>query len=286
MIALKRQQDKLRVKEKKEKRSDKERRFLERLIQKDYLSHDVISRTYLKEAWQILRDFALTHVHVEIICSLRSYQMRTNELECGEEESDLDRGILAHRVKFATCETIQRENEPMATAQLTISDCPEDQATMIDRIFVDGICVFDIKDKLIWEKTRAEYGLTCKVPDSDENVVGATNLARRTCLEAFLSLETTDKELFLQFSQCLLTRIVPFLTDAEMINLAISSKVLKTICYKDNTFRARRKEAYCAVASLISKEKKHEKKKKVKQANVKKQAKKDGFARGGNDGMH
>jgi hypothetical protein len=53
-------------------------------------------------------------------------------------------------------------------------------------------------------------------------------------------------------------------------------------CLKTEIFRLRRREGMAAYVVEQSKAKKQEKKKKAKQANVKKDSKKDAFARGGN----
>jgi len=58
-------------------------------------------------------------------------------------------------------------------------------------------------------------------------------------------------------------------------------KAMKTCALRDESFRQRRREALALVASKLSKQKKDDKKKKAKNANVKKTDKKDGFARGG-----
>ena len=58
-------------------------------------------------------------------------------------------------------------------------------------------------------------------------------------------------------------------------------KAMKTCALRDDGYRQRRREALALVASKLSKQKKDDKKKRAKNANVKKTDKKDGFARGG-----
>lgn len=73
-----------------------------------------------------------------------------------------------------------------------------------------------------------------------------------------------------------------FLTGAEAGRFAITNKQVYHHCQRTDLFRLRRREGMAVYTAEHSRLKKLDKKKKAKQANTKKESKKDGFARGGN----
>ena len=79
-----------------------------------------------------------------------------------------------------------------------------------------------------------------------------------------------------------MSNVLKFLTTSEGVRFSLCSKQLYTNCSKVEYLRVRRREVLAAMTADQSKAKKLEKKKKIKQANVKKESKKDAFARGGN----
>ncbi|KAJ1391296.1 hypothetical protein B484DRAFT_459504 [Ochromonadaceae sp. CCMP2298] len=76
--------------------------------------------------------------------------------------------------------------------------------------------------------------------------------------------------------------LLPFLTNEEVVRLVMTNKHMLHHGLKIEWVRARQREGLALFSSQQSKAKKSEKKKKIKNANVKRDSKKDGFARGGN----
>jgi hypothetical protein len=79
-----------------------------------------------------------------------------------------------------------------------------------------------------------------------------------------------------------MVRLLPFLQNDEVVRLVTCNKQMLHHGLKIEYVRARRREGLAIYASQQSKAKKSEKRKKIKNANVKNDSKKDGFARGGN----
>ena len=209
---------------------------------------------------------------------------------------------------------------------ISIRSLPDDLVEHIELIFIDEKCVFSKFDPSIWKASGINFDLRddSSQIDLEKALTAATattssrgsskvvhsglvcNLERRkTYLDIFLAQaidlsQTTGEAAVttaggigddqrchgIRLSQCLMHSMVPFLTVQEMIYFSISCKAFRSLCNKDAQFRIRRKEGFAMVSHDYSKAKKNEKKKKIKQANVKKMTKKDAFARGGNDGMH
>lgn len=90
-----------------------------------------------------------------------------------------------------------------------------------------------------------------------------------------------DNQVIAPFST-VFSHLVPYLSTLEVRNVAITSKAMYSHCQRVDVYKMRRREALTQIAADLSRVKKTEKKKKAKQANVKKESKKDGFARGGN----
>eukprot|EP01032_Pedospumella_encystans_P013732 gene13732-15795_t len=90
-----------------------------------------------------------------------------------------------------------------------------------------------------------------------------------------------DNQVLVPFAT-MFSHLVPYLSTLEMRNIAITNKRMSIHCQRVDVYKLRRREALTQIAAEASKVKKMEQKKKLKQANVKKESKKDGFARGGN----
>lgn len=90
-----------------------------------------------------------------------------------------------------------------------------------------------------------------------------------------------DNQVIAPFS-VVFSHLVPYLSTLEVRNIAITNKGMYNHCQRVDVYKMRRREALTQIAADLSRVKKTEKKKKAKQANVKKESKKDGFARGGN----
>jgi hypothetical protein len=147
-------------------------------------------------------------------------------------------------------------------------------------IEVSGVDVCGIRGAGVVRVGPAEY-------EEDEVVAGALMLSLEPLPEV---QKSPDFGLFFLDSanqsmgpfSVILSKLVLFLTPDETLRLAQGSKTLYQQSIKVELVRLRRKEGLSAYMSDVSKLKKSEKKKKIKQANVKKESKKDGFARGGN----
>lgn len=120
---------------------------------------------------------------------------------------------------------------------------------------------------------------------SDSLTVGIEKVVLSDCAPAGADFSAfffdADNQVIAPFST-VFSHIVPYLSTPEVRNVAIASKGMHQHCQRVEVFKLRRREALTQIAANQSRVKKTEKKKKAKQANVKKESKKDGFARGGN----
>ena len=180
----------------------------------------------------------------------------------------------------SSIQSSQSYSNPTNTSSLFPTIHPE-LVERIEFIFIGDSCVFSKSDPHLWSENRIRFGFAPKKLISSYPTQSST---MKTCLEIFLN-SAEDIKRFNCFSFCLMNVVLQYLSDREMIRFSMVSKQLRSICIKDSNFRLRRKEALASIAHELSKAKNLEKKKKIKQANVKKMTKKDAFARGGNDGM-
>jgi hypothetical protein len=172
---------------------------------------------------------------------------------------------------------------------------PEKYA-LVRFITIDDFCVYDWAMPNIWlDWSRArvqEMNLrknlksiheepphshdelsVCEVIDSDLTLqdISSMNLTTPHSCSFDLTL----------LSSSLLSLIFQYCPLAEICSLSICSKQLHHLIRKDSSLRSRRKEYLQSITPLLIKQKKEEKKKKIKSSHVKKQDKKDAFARGG-----
>lgn len=113
------------------------------------------------------------------------------------------------------------------------------------------------------------------IPDAILKDLSSINLTNTTT-------HSNSSDLILLLPPSLLSWIFQYCPLMEICSLSICSKQLHHLIRKDSSIRSRRKEYLQSITPLLMKQKKEEKKKKLKNSHVKKQDKKDGFARGGN----
>ena len=234
-----------------------------------------------------------------------------------DEASDDDENLENNGIEFNNCDS---------TSQLVpIQSLSDELVDRIELIFIGEKCIFSKFDSSFWDVSRRDFHLQDNMHQNDQKTDVAATAAtsndinskvivvsgtssnrnrRKTYLDIFIAqaidiaqtaseqetkVGAIDDDLrfnSIRLSQCLMHFMVPFLSIQEMMYFSLTCKALKSLCNKDMQFRIRRKEGFAMVSHEYSKAKKNEKKKKIKQANVKKMTKKDAFARGGNDGMH
>eukprot|EP01041_Mallomonas_annulata_P010426 gene10426-21752_t len=78
--------------------------------------------------------------------------------------------------------------------------------------------------------------------------------------------------------------ICQYVHNIDFLSLISSSKYIRNVMLKEESIFIRRKELQSMISHTVAKMKKIDKKKRIKHANLKRTDKKDGFARGGNDG--
>jgi hypothetical protein len=85
-------------------------------------------------------------------------------------------------------------------------------------------------------------------------------------------------------AEAIATCLFSLLDMPDLVALLQTAKALKAYCQRNELFRRRKRECLSELAHELSRQKKEEKKKRVKSANAKKTDKKDAFARGGGNG--
>ena len=185
-------------------------------------------------------------------------------------------------------------------------------------VAIDGECVYDYTSSDVWNKWIAAYRVSAKksgsLPtidedgekdndgdgsDGDDNAEDGEELRpgaecedttkRSGRIEAKKTLQvvagSSGRNTLLGFLERCSTAaelLLMHLTVADLLcSLLPCSKGVKLCVLRDEGFRVRRREALSLLTRDLSKRKKDEKRKKAKNANVKKVDKKDGFARGG-----
>jgi hypothetical protein len=182
-------------------------------------------------------------------------------------------------------------------------------------VAIDGECVYDYTTSDVWNEWIAAYRVAAQksgsLPtvdeDGDEENGGddsdgdhkgnderpqsadecESNTKRRAEKGTKAAVEVTAgsterNPLFRLLSSTAAIHLFMHLTVADLLcSLLPCSKGVKLCVLRDEGFRVRRREALSLVTRDLSKRKKDEKRKKVKNANVKKVDKKDAFARGG-----
>lgn len=205
------------------------------------------------------------------------------------------------------------ENNPtevLPSGPFLLSSLPRKDYSRLQFLAVNGECIYDKSCPELWEAWIEQRNLfvkgldrTSKLSVIDE-VLDDTSKARGSSLdstelvcEGITQLEVDSSSMLssapgTDFSTFFLDAdnqvLVPFstifshLVPLEVRNTAITNKRMYIYCQRVDVYKLRRREALTQIAAEASRVKKTEKKKKLKQANVKKESKKDGFARGGN----
>ena len=221
---------------------------------------------------------------------------------------------LLHHTNISHLGSLQCPNEDKTTESicdgpLNIQSIARKDYSKLRFIAVDGICVYDHLYPNVWSdwwelRTEAIKSLdTSKLASIPETIDKNCDDELESIVKNNESLEDTIAmnlqqatltsvgltEFFLKPENQAITpfytivsHIILFLSPNEAGRLALTNKTLYHQCLKTEIYRLRKREGHAAFIAHHSKEKKMEKKKKVKQANTKKDSKKDGFARGGN----
>jgi hypothetical protein len=216
----------------------------------------------------------------------------------------------------------ERPTEPLCAGPIFLNDVPKKDYSRLRFIAVNGACVYDHLFPDVWSQWSAQRAVvTAALDKSKLPPIAEAAEASRTRLKSDGedSAECGDEELdgsrprdsamddlsqsvqglilsgpdfsafFLDPDHqaiapfaSIITSIMLQLNAQDAGKLALANKAMHAQSLKTEIFRLRRREGMAAYVVEQSKAKKQEKKKKAKQANVKKDSKKDAFARGGN----
>jgi hypothetical protein len=206
------------------------------------------------------------------------------------------------------------EGETACTGPTNLRDVAKKDYNRLYFVAVNGTCVYDYSYPEVWSEWIQQRAVLtagmdnrkmAAIPEegarrtSEDNIElaaengrGADDTAESTLCAAITATTITTADFAAFFLDPQNQSIVPFgtvvsnimlfLDATEAAAIAMTNKQIYQHCLKTELFRLRRREGQAAYLAGQSKAKKQEKKKKAKQANAKKESKKDGFARGGN----
>jgi hypothetical protein len=166
---------------------------------------------------------------------------------------------------------------------------PEKYA-LVRFVTIDDLCVYDWAIPNIWldwsQKRIQEMNSRRNLKSiHEESVLSNEEISIcETGHEISINFSTPNSNSFvllILLSPSLLSLVFQYCSLAEICSLSICSKQIHQSIRKDYSIRSRKKEYLQSLTPLLMKQKKEEKKKKLKSSHVKKQDKKDGFARGG-----
>jgi len=219
---------------------------------------------------------------------------------------------VGHLRKLKYIEDEDKTSENLPSGPFPLSSLSHKDFSRLQFLAINRECVYDkaypeVWDTWIEQRTLFVKGLerTSKLDAIDEvpgdikdrgNSVDSAELISENLEQIGITETTKDTASGIGFSDFFLdgdnqvlvpfatifSHLVPFLSTLEMRNIAITNKRMSIHCQRVDVYKLRRREALTQIAAEASKIKKMEQKKKLKQANVKKESKKDGFARGGN----
>ena len=184
--------------------------------------------------------------------------------------------------------SLKKKDSEDDTEEISFSNLNKNDLKYVDAIFSGKTCIFDRCDLSFWNSYYAERLSMRGVANIDdlnqlstikeeeeyqENNSELPNISSLALNE--VNNISSDISLFVQIVN-IKDNFFDMLEVKELIYFSMSNKELKLICYKNDIYRIRKKEALTAISAQISKLKKLEKKKRTKQANLKKKDKKDG----------
>jgi hypothetical protein len=193
----------------------------------------------------------------------------------------------------------ETENEEFLCSEpVRLLDLPARDAKLIQFVAIDARCIYDYRDMMVWDSWLVEYASLVRGASAGcgavDGYLEASSINMKTdiigsichkvssfCMDSYTRTAPSICE---STWEVVIPTLLEYLPVKEMVYFCQSSKIVKQICLRNDQFRLRRKEAFSLVAGDFSKVCNLEKKKKQKQANQKKVAKKDAYARGGNDG--
>jgi hypothetical protein len=203
--------------------------------------------------------------------------------------------------------TIKQCTQPVLLQSLSQKD-----SLRIRYVALNGSCIFDFEHLEVWEKWCEERSIYLKQVEPVDTVLhvipeneDVTENIRVLCvdneheLSGDLSQQLTELNLnhtpfpihthitsndHFVSSSCvaILSVVTTFLSNQEVLHLLSSGRILKRHLLEDIIIRRRYRECQSLIALNVSKQRKSDKKSKGKQANVRRNDKKDAFARGGN----
>lgn len=256
----------------------------------------ILNYLYLNEKYDTYND--IIKVWIEDI-TLFDHYLCSNWLRNGD--CNIKRCNLSHEYTFFGIRNIQlphidHNNEPLIEMKL-LSEIHPDKYPLVRFIAINDTCVYDWLYPNVWMEWS-----TAKLQDiksrktlkavNEENLNNNQDLIENNEKEQNIKenenvVNSSINHLnsinhFSNISQLLLSNIFQYCTLNDICSLSETSQFLRNIIRKDTHIRLRKKEFLDIHSKEINKKKKDEKKKKTKNSYLKKQDKKDGFARGGN----
>jgi hypothetical protein len=125
---------------------------------------------------------------------------------------------------------------------------------------------------IINEEEEEEY---YDINDNDDINIKRDN--NNNIINNFDNMKIKNENYLIKCKSFILSEILSYLSYTTIINLISSSKYFKQFCIKDESIRKLKKELFSSLSSTISKIKKENKKKLLKNSNISKKDKKEGF---------
>lgn len=220
---------------------------------------------------------------------------------------------IAHLRNLTFSEIDDQPTELLSTGPYELCSIAKRDFIKLRFLAVGGLCVYDYQYPQVWtswytpriqiERTEADKPVKLSIiketseehalMDDMEGVSSVKDLSMSPSGVSSKSLHSAVcanfADFFLDFDHQAIvpfanvfSNLIPFLNMSDLVRVATASKALLQQSNKVDLYRLLRKECLTSLTVERSKAKKIEKKKKIKQANVKKASKKDAFARGGN----
>lgn len=220
------------------------------------------------------------------------------------ESCDVKRCSASHEVSIASLKNLHpydtsfpKDVPQRYVVQVSLENISPSQYEKLNFLSIDGVCAYDWRFPEIWKEWLHQQSIGKDTPISSDMLPTISEFNELESNSDQIKIENHDDvfdlkshnqvdSLFLVndlplFGHKILGHILKFCEMLDCCSLQLTCHHAKTKVRTDDTYCIHKREYLKLNAKDISRRKKEEKKKKVKNAFVKKTDKKDAFARGG-----